>query len=178
MKKLIIIVVAGFFTQTVLAQSNAVSKHFAQFQRDTSFTKVSVSSRMFTLFDEIDPEDEEEAEILEAMSKLKGVKGLINERSEKSTELYYDAIATIESDATYEELMTVEDADENIQFSIREADGTIQELLMIVGGNKNFVVMSLYGEIDLNSIAKLTRKLGFKGMDQFRMLEDDKNKKK
>ena len=171
MKKLIIVLVAGFFVQPLLAQSNAISKHFAQFQRDTSFTKVSVSSRMFSLFAEIDPENEEEAEILEAMTKLKGVKGLVNEKSENSTELYYDALAKIEADGTYEELMTVEDAEENIQFSIREADGTIQELLMIVGGNRNFVVMSLYGEIDLNSIAKLTRKLGFKGMEQFRMLE-------
>lgn len=177
MKKIIILLVAGFFGQTLLAQSNAISKHFSQFQRDTSFTKVSVSSRMFTLFEEIDPEDEEEAEILEAMTKLKGVKGLINENSDNSTELYYDALAKIEEDGTYEELMTIEDAKENVQFSIREADGMIQELLMVVGGNDNFVVMSLYGEIDLNSIAKLTRKLGFKGMDQFQMLENKEKKK-
>jgi len=174
MKKLILILIVAFAGQTLAAQSNAISKHFSQFQRDTSFTKVSVSSRMFSLFSEIDPEDENEADLLEAMTKLKGIKGIINEKSENSTELYYDALATIESDGSYEELMTVEDAEENVQFSIREEGDIIRELLMVVGGNRNFVVMSLYGEIDLNTIAKLARTFGIRGMDQFKMLEDNK----
>jgi len=174
MKKIILFLIVVLAGTSVFAQSNAVSKHFSQFQRDTSFTKVSISSRMFSLFSDIDPEDEDEAELLEAMTKLKGIKGLINEKSENSTELYYDALATVEADGSYEELMTVEDAEENIQFSIREEGDIIKELLMIVGGNRNFVVMSLYGEIDLNSIAKLTRKFGIKGMSQFEMLEDNK----
>ncbi len=174
MKKLILFLIVVLAGTSLTAQSNAVSKHFSQFQRDTSFTKVSISSRMFSLFSDIDPEDEEEAELLEAMTKLKGIKGLINEKSENSTELYYDALATVEADGSYEELMTVEDAEENIQFSIREEGEVIRELLMIVGGNRNFVVMSLYGEIDLNSIAKLTRKFGIKGMGQFQMLEEQK----
>ncbi len=177
MKKILIILVIGLFCTTTQAQSNAVSKHFSKLQMDTSFTKVTVTSRMFSLFTEIEAEDEDEEEILTAMSKLKGIKAIISNKSNDSKKLYFDALNTLEKDGVYEELMTVEDAEENVQFMIRDEGGIIRELLMVMGGNKNFMVMTLYGEIDLNSIAKLSRVLKIKGMDAFQRLEEGGNKK-
>ncbi len=167
MKKISLVLIIGLVGSSLFAQSNAVSKHFAQYQRDTSFTKVSVTSRMFSLFADIDAEDEDQAELLEAMSKLKGIKGLVNEKSTDSKGLYFDAVETIAADGNYEELMTIEDATENVQFMIREEGEVIRELLMILGGGQQFVVMSLYGEIDLNSIVKLSKVFGVKGFEQF-----------
>lgn len=170
MKKLSILVVMVLISFTTYAQKNAVSKHFSQFQRDTSFTKVSVTNKMFSLFTEIETDDESEQEILAAMAKLKGVKALFTDDN-KNVDLlnrYYDALETIENDGAFEELMTVEDRRENIAFMIREdASGTIQELLMIMGGRDNFMVMSVYGEIDLASIGKISKALKIKGMEQF-----------
>ena len=174
MKKISLVLIIGLVGSSLFAQSNAVSKHFAQYQRDTSFTKVSVTSRMFSLFADIDAEDEDQAELLEAMSKLKGIKGLVNEESSDSKSLYFDAVETIAEDGSYEELMTVEDAEENVQFMIREEGEVIRELLMILGGNRQFVVMSLYGEIDLNSIVKLSKVFGVKGFEQFGKLGQEK----
>lgn len=174
MKKISLVLIIGLVGSSLFAQSNAVSKHFAQYQRDTSFTKVSVTSRMFSLFADIDAEDEDQAELLEAMSKLKGIKGLVNEESSDSKSLYFDAVETIAEDGAYEELMTVEDATENVQFMIREEGDVIRELLMILGGNQQFVVMSLYGEIDLNSIVKLSKVFGVKGFEQFGKLGQEK----
>lgn len=177
MKKVIIFIFVGFFAVNLQAQSNAISKHFSKFQRDTSFTKVTVTSRMFSLFTEIDAEDEDEEEILAAMAKLKGIKALVKNNSDNSKNLYFDAVETIDKDGGYEELMTVEDAGENVQFMIRDDGDKISELLMIIGGNENFMVMTLYGEIDLNSIAKLSRVLNIKGMEAFQALEKDSKKK-
>lgn len=174
MKKISLVLIIGLIGSSLFAQSNAVSKHFAQYQRDTSFTKVSVTSRMFSLFADIDAEDEDQAELLEAMSKLKGIKGLVNEENSDSKTLYFDAVETIAEDGNYEELMTVEDANENVQFMIREEGDVIRELLMILGGNRQFVVMSLYGEIDLNSIVKLSKVFGVKGFEQFGKLGQEK----
>jgi hypothetical protein len=104
------------------------------------------------------------------MAKLKGVKALFTDDNKNVNLLnrYYDALETIENDGAFEELMTVEDRRENIAFMIREdASGTIQELLMIMGGPDNFMVMSVYGEIDLASIGKISKALKIKGMEQF-----------
>ena len=170
MKKLSILVDMVLISFTTYAQKNALSKHFSQFQRDTSFTKVSVTNKMFSLFTEIETDDESEQEILAAMAKLKGVKALFTDDNKNVNLLnrYYDALETIENDGAFEELMTVEDRRENIAFMIREdASGTIQELLMIMGGPDNFMVMSVYGEIDLASIGKISKALKIKGMEQF-----------
>jgi len=170
MKKIFILTTFLFCSFAMTAQQNAVSKYFKKYQRDTSFTKVSVTSKMFSLFTEIDTDDESEKEILAAMAKLKGIKALFTD-DHKSADLekrYYDALSTIEGDENFEELMTVEDRRENISFMIREDDaGTIRELLMIIGGPTNFMVMSLYGEIDLASIGKISKALKIKGMEEF-----------
>lgn len=158
------------------AQSNAISKHFAKYQADTNYTKISVTSRMFSLFTEIEAEDEDEEEILAAMAKLKGIKAIIKNQSKNSRDLYLKAVNTFETDGSYEELMTVEDAGENIRFMVRDEADKIAELLMVVGGNKQFMVMSLYGDIDLNSIAKLSRALKITGMDAFKALEHEEEK--
>jgi len=174
MKKIIFLLIIGFCSSSVFAQSNAISKHFSQYQRDTAFTKVSVTSRMFSLFADIDAEDENQAELLEAMTKLKGIKGLMNDNSENSKDMYWDAVDKIAADGAYEELMTVEDANENVQFMIREEGDVIRELMMIMGGNKQFAVMTLYGEIDLNSIAKLSKVMGIQGLEKFGKIGDHK----
>lgn len=174
MKKLLILSCLFCFALTMNAQSNAVSKYFKQYQRDTSFTKVSVTSKMFSLFTEIDTDDESEKEILEAMSKLKGIKALFSDDTNKNLKNYYfDALDTIEKDGNYEELMTVEDRRENVSFMIREdAQGTINELFMVVGGPDNFMVMSLYGVIDLASIGKISKALKIKGMENFEKIAE------
>jgi len=171
MKKISFLFVALLMASFTFAQDNAVSKHFSEYQKNKDFTKVSVTSKMFSLMTEIDAEDPDEKELLEAMAKLKGIKAVVNEKSENSSEMYYKAIETISKDRSYEELMSIEDAEENIMFLVQDNGGVINELLMIVGGNKNFMVMTLYGEIDLSQIAKLSRVMKIQGMEQFQALE-------
>ena len=60
------------------AQNDVVTKLFNDYYDDENFTKVSVSSKMFELFTNIEAGDEDEEEILDAISKLKGLKVIIS----------------------------------------------------------------------------------------------------
>ena len=171
MKKISILLVAVLISSFTFAQDNAVVKHFSEYQKNKDFTKVSVTSKMFSLMTEIDADDPDEKELLDAMSKLKGIKAVVNEKSDNSLDLYYNALERIAKDKSYEELMSVEDSEENIMFLVRDTGGIINELTMIVGAEKLFMVMTLYGEIDLSQIAKLSRVMNIKGMEQFQALE-------
>lgn len=173
MKKLAIVVLTLAFGMSAMAQDNAITKHFSNYASDTAFTKVTVTSKMFSLFTEIEGEDEAEKEVLDAMSKLKGIKVLISEDPKDPSGLYKNAVSKIEKDKTYEELMSVEDGRENVKFMIRDKGGIIQELLMIVGGNDEFLVLSLFGEIDLKQIAKLSSVMNMKGMNHLKALSND-----
>ena len=74
----------------------------------------------------------------------------------------------------YEELVTVRDKDSNVRFVTKETNGMISELLLLVGGKDDFVMMSFVGNIDLNKIAKLAKKLDIDGAEHLEKV----NKKK
>jgi len=171
MKKITLILIAVLLCNIGFSQDNAITKHFSTYQKNKDFTKVSVTSKMFSLFADIDTEDPDEQELIAAMAKIKGIKAVVNEKTENSAELYAKAIQTISTDNNYEELMSIEDASENVMFMVHDNGGVINELLMIIGGEKQFMVMSLYGEIDLSQMARLSRVLNIKGMEQFQALE-------
>ncbi|MFZ9045676.1 MAG: DUF4252 domain-containing protein [Cyclobacteriaceae bacterium] len=157
---------------TSMAQENVVSKYFDKFSDNEEFVKVSVSSKMFSLFTELEAGSPEEEEFLKAVSKLKGMKMVVGDSISNGAALYKEALIDVQK-AGFEELMMVTDADENFQFSIKEKGGIISELMMVVGGKKQFIVMSLYGEIDLNNISKIARSMKVNGLDKLEKLSEE-----
>ena len=73
----------------------------------------------------------------------------------------------------YEELMMVKDANGDLDFMIRESNGKISDLLLLVDGREEILVMNISGNIDLKHISNLGKKLDLKGMDHLEKIEDD-----
>lgn len=145
-----------------------VTKYMDKYESDETFTKVSVSSKMFSLFTEMEGNSEDEKEFLDLVSKLKGMKVIASEKVANPKELYNSAISDV-SKAGFEELMTVKDAEENVKISIIEKDGIITELIMVAGGKEKFAMVSLYGIIDLKQVSKLA---GMMRVNQLKYLKN------
>ena len=172
MKKIsILLVIMLLPTLNMFAQNDIISTLFSQYAEDENFTKVTVSSKMFQLFTNIEPGDKDEEEILDAISKLKGLKVLASDSVANPRQLFDNVVKKITSEK-YEELMEVKDADEDMKFMIKETKGVISELIMVIGGNRRFVLISLYGEIDLKNISKLSKSLNIKGMEYLQHVND------
>ncbi len=173
MKK--IIMIGAWTILTVVAaqaQSDAITKFFSKYQNDDSFTQVTVSSKMFNLFTNMEVESKDDQEILNAISKLKGLRILGKENTRNSRELYKEAMSMIPA-KEYEELMSVRDKDQDFKFFIKEmSPGKINELVMVMGSNEDFMVMSLFGEIDLKQVSKLGRKMDIDGLQQLEKIKD------
>ena len=176
MKKIAVILLLCLATSARLAaQGDVISTLFEKYYNDESFTKVSVSSKMFDLFTKIEPGDEDEKEILDAISKLKGLKVLAADSVANPKKIYDEVISKIASNG-YDELMEVKDAEENMKFMIHEKGPIIDELVMVVGGKRHFVVISLYGEIDLKNISKLSKSMNVKGMEYLQNMDEHEKK--
>jgi hypothetical protein len=172
MKKLIAVaglmmVMTGAFAQ------DAISKFFSKYQTDETFSQVTVSSKMFGLFTNMDAETAEDKEVLDAISKLKGLRILAKEDARNARALYKEAFTLIPV-KEYEELMSVRDKDKDMKFLIKESGGKISELLMIMGGNEQFMVLSLFGEIDLKQVSRIGKKMDVKGLEHLDKM-DKKN---
>ena len=176
MKKLMMGVVMLVLSVTAQAQGDAITKFFNKYQDDDSFTQVTVSAKMFNLFTNMEVKSKDDQEVLNAISKLKGLRVLAKENARNSRELYKEALSLIPM-KDYEELMSVRDKDKDMKFFIRESKpGVINELVMVAGGNEEFMVLSLFGEIDLKEISKIGSKMDIDGLQHLKKM--DKGDKK
>ena len=175
MKKLMMGVVMMVLSIATYAQGDAIAKFFAKYQDDETFTQVKVSQKMFGLFTNMDVDKPEDKEILDAISKIKGLRVLAKHETRDSRALYKEAMAMI-PEKDYEELMSVRDKDKDMKFFIKELSaGKIGELVMVMGGNEEFMVLSLFGEIDLKKIAHIGKKMNIDGLDKLENIKDKKH---
>ena len=171
MKKVFIFSIFILSTIAVNAQDDAISKFFSKYENDESFTQVTITARMFSLFTNLDTEDAQDQEVIDAISKVKGLKILAKDAS-NGKELYDEAFGLIKGKG-YEELMTVREENSDMRFMIIEKNGIITELLMIMGGDDEFLILSLVGDIDLKQISKLSQSMDIDGFEKLENL--DKN---
>lgn len=165
----LMIVASGAFAQ------DAISKLFTKYQNDESFSQVNISSKMFGLVTNMEVEKPEDKEVLNAISKIKGLRILGKENTSDAKALYKEAFAMV-SGKDFEELMSVRDKDKDMKFYIKEAGGKISELVMIMGGTDDFMVMSLFGEIDLKQISKIGQRMDVSGLENLQKLHKDGDK--
>jgi len=165
---MMLMVLAGAF-----AQGEAVSKFFSKYQDDDTFSQVTVSSKMFGLFTNMELENKEDQEVLDAISKLKGLKVLAKEDTRDARDLYAEANKMLPK-TQYEELMYVRDKEKDMRFFISEKSGKIDELVMIAGGSDDFMLLSIFGEIDLKQISKIGSKMDVDGLQNLDRLKDNK----
>ena len=157
------------------AQGDAIARFFTKYQGDDTFSQVTVSSKMFSLFTNMELEDKDDQEVLDAISKLKGLKILAKESARNARELYNEANAMIPM-KEYEELMYVRDKDKDMKFFIKESSGKINELVMVAGGNDDFMLLTIFGEIDLKQISRMGKKMDVKGLENLERIKDRKKK--
>jgi hypothetical protein len=172
MKKIFAFALLMIAAQVTFAQ-DAISKFFSKYQNDESFSQVTVSSKMFSMFTNMEVDNKEDQEVLNAISKLKGLRILGKEKTSDAKALYKEAFGLIPT-KEFEELMSVRDKDHDMKFLIKESGGKISELVMIMGGSSDFMVMSLFGEIDLKQVSKIGKKMNVDGLQKLENLKDNK----
>ncbi len=174
--KIISLIISMFLLSlTMMGQGTVITKYMNQYSDNEKFTKVSVSQKMFSLFTNLQVGSAAEKEFLQAASKLKGLKVLMADSIPNSAVLYKQAVTDVNK-AAYEELVSVKDIRGNMLFSIKETNGIISELIMVVGGKEQFIMVSLYGEIDLKNISKIAQQMHINGLDQLKHIDDGKHK--
>ena len=171
--KYLVIFFALFITTSAFAQEDAISKYFSKYVDDDRFTVVYVRGKMFQMINkmELNFDDDEAEAVLSVVKDLKGLRILTTE--ENGLAFYKEALSIINT-KDYETLMTVREGNnENVQFLIRDENGQIHELLMVRSEKREFMVMSVYGDIDLNAIGRLSKVMKVRGMEGFGDLDGD-----
>ena len=167
MKQLTSLALALFFTLASYAQVDAIDKFFNQYQENQDFTVVFVSPKMFQMAAKA-TQDMEDPELKELINGIKGLKILTTDVN--AAKYYSEAIKKIPV-GEYETLVTVRDKGENVRFLTKGTGDIVNELLLLVGGKDEFVLMSFVGKIDINKISKLAKKFNVDGIEHLEKIE-------
>ena len=144
---------------------------FDKFEDLDDVTTVIVNKSMFNLLAKMDIEtdDPEAQEFIGIVNSLKSLKVFTTENKKIGDDMKSSVDSYLRS-SKMEELMRIKDKDANVKFYIKEGKDAdhVSELLMFITGMKNVeangqkfetVILSLTGDIDLNNISSLTKKM-------------------
>jgi hypothetical protein len=171
MKNSILTLILFCFVGAMAAQSNAIDKYFNQYKDDDRFTMVYVSPKMIQMAAQI-AEESVDAELTEMLQDLKGLKIL---KTDVNPMAFYEEAKKKINTSEFEELMTVRDKGQNVQILVKDQDNgnIVNELLLLVGGEDEFVLLSFVGKIQLNKIAKLAKQLDISGSEHLEKLDKE-----
>ncbi len=169
MKRIVFLTVVLFALVLSKAQSPA-DELFDKYSGKEGFTTVYISKYMFDLFSSFESTDPEAEEMAEVIRNLTGIKILASEKPDESINFLNEIKRKI-SKGGYKELMIVKEEKQDIQFLVRENGGKISELLLIVSGGGENVLMSIQGDIDMKNISKLARAMDIEGMEKLESID-------
>lgn len=167
-KQLILVLILSALAIPMQAQTSPVDDLFEKYDGKEGFTSVYISSKMFSLLSKIDSNDEEFRNLV---TRINGIRILSIDSADNTTRLNFatELMPKLRRNG-FEELMTVKEEDDNVFFMIREVGDRIAELVMVTGGHGSTVV-SIRGNLDLKTIASLSKSVG---MDELEGLENVK----
>lgn len=175
MKKFILLLFAGaFMSMQLQAQTDAISKYFDKYMDDERFSMVYISPKMFEMISKVELEgDKADQEIMDMIKDLEGLRILSFEGSGAQT-FYTEVKSKIDANK-YDDLVVVRDKGENVNISVNSQGDIVNELLLLVGSDDNFVLMSFTGNIDLKKVGKLGKVLDMEGVEHLGRINGDKD---
>jgi hypothetical protein len=174
MKKSFLVLAAFFLTIAIKAQSNPVDEMFNKYSDKDGFTIVTISSRMFSMFANLDSENPDADNLIK---RLKSIRILTVEDSLLNNNLnFYSELSRKLDMSVYEELMVVKEGRDITKFLIRETGNIISELLIIKGGPGGNSLISIKGDLSMKNISDLSKNIGIQELKTLEELEKNKQK--
>lgn len=170
------------FVATILMALSASSQAqsimdnlFEKYSGTEGYTSVYISKYMFDMFRKDDAARNQDADELEqVISRLDGIKILVTDDDPATpvpVSLYKEIMKLIPS-SPYKEVMVVKEKDQDIKFFVKEnKDKRVAELLMVIGGPDQSVLLSIIGDIDMKNISKLARTMNVEGMENLNKIK-------
>jgi hypothetical protein len=157
------------------SQNSPVDKLFEKYANKDGFTTVTISKYMFSLFAKKNADTKDN--FGKVINGLESIRILTVEDSilNLTINFYKEIIKELPFDQ-YKELMSVKTKDQDMKMLINEKDGRITEFLMIVGGGEN-VLIYITGNINLASLAELSKDMNIQGLDKLDNINNSQKKK-
>ena len=137
----------------IYAQSSSFSKLFEKYENEDDVTIVNISKAMFNLI----PGNLKtgNVDIKNIVPKIESLRIITSDKSELKEKMFAEFKAIVDKDKNYEELMRVKSGKSNITFNIKKKGDFINELIMLINEEDEFVAIQILGNFLLDDIKKI-----------------------
>jgi glutathione peroxidase-family protein len=169
MKKLFLAFASLFIVLMLQAQTNPIDELFNKYSEKQGFTVVSISGKMFSMFENQNPENKDADNII---SRLKSIKILsVEDTLLNKTINFYTELSKKLDLSVYEELMVVKEGQNTTKFLIRQNGKVISELLVVSGGPNGNSLISIKGDLNLKNISDLSKTIDIQELKELDKME-------
>lgn len=178
MKKIVLTLVTMAMmvaTSGLLAQTT-IDDLYSKYAGEKGVTSINISPEMFGMLSSWDMDDSSDnaKEAQNVMEQLSGLKMLVYEAdSGQTNEALMKEVHQLSKVKGFSEMMSVDSEDEVVKFLVKKEDnGKVSEMLMIVLGDGEAVVMSMTGNLDMSTISGISKSLDIDGMENLDKLDE------
>lgn len=136
------------------AQSGAFDGLIEKYKSDPAFTYAFLSKDLFEVVSRADMEDKDWKKLQNVVRNIGTLSILVGDSLPDALPIYREALSLVPTDA-FEELLTVRDGQDKVRIWAAEANGTITDLVLLVGSTHDFVLICFAGNLELGNIAEL-----------------------
>ncbi len=178
MKKIVLKLIVGLIVclPIISKGQSSIDKLYKKYADKEGFVSVNISKEMLEMFTDVENVRGEKGEdVREAMNDLQGLQILTYE---PEGEPEFDFLKEIEKTLPmedFDEIMVVKSKEGSVRFLVRkEKNDKISEMIMIANeGKKEVTVMSFLGNMDLETISRISKGMNIQGMDEFEVEIDE-----
>ena len=181
MKKLIIALLALVFAVPMMqAQESVTEKLFEKYSGQEGFTTVHITKELFNMIAQMNFEGEDAEEMnkmKDAMSKLEFIRIVMYEDGEKDNKelnAFKKDLSAFDLDG-FKELMVVDEKDEKVRFVARQDGDIFKEFLVLIDSPDEAGFISIFGDMDMETISKVSQGMGIQQMNMFGKSHHDKD---
>jgi hypothetical protein len=170
MKKIIIGLVALCCFGTSYAQKDLIGAMFEKYTGKEGYTTVNITGDMLKLITQAE-EQRRDTLITSKLSELR-ILTLDNDCDKTASIDFKTELFDKLDKAIYKEMMTVRQIDENVDILIKESNGRIAEMLIVVDGKDDKVLIQVKGDILMSELTEMASRYQMKGFEHLKKLEE------
>lgn len=168
MKKTLIIMFLAVLSGLTFGQNDPVGDLMKKYSGKEGFTTINFSGDMLRMMSKM--QEEKSDTVFE--SKITSLHILTTEKGEnKPVVNFMDEVYDKLDKSVYKEMVTIKEAGQDVVILANEKDDRIFEVLIIVGGKDDNVLIQIKGNMLLEEMAELSGDFEFNGFEHLKELE-------
>ena len=153
--KHLLLIVCLLCSSFISAQKSGFNSLFDKYQNEDDITVISISKAMFNLF----PGNINlNIDIRNIVPKIEYLRVITTANRNLNKQMALEFKSLIDKDKTYEELMRIKEGGSNITFNIKKNGDIINELIMLINENDEFVAIQILGNFTIEDIQKISKR--------------------